>query len=321
MSFRTRCASARLAVIDGGSAAAGPRSQPRRRARARITKVACRMWARDGDTPHHSRQAHREGPVRHGSSTLAAVADTGNREPGPKSQKAAQNAPNCMPVRRRAECGTVERFVAGAKSSEHLLLAAFAGFLLSLVCPAAGPAQAPGVGVLQQERGGAERPGAGGSRPALRRSKAACHRPAATLRASTREAAALARKEQTARRELRAAQRTRLAPSAASAASSGTSTSRASRTRSRSSSGRPRWTRRSTAWRRPSRPPARLEMVLEQSTRREAAVSRRSGRRSRSRSRQAQIARDRVARRRRRPRAGAVRAHLPTSRRCGRSRR
>ena len=42
-----------------------------------------------GDTPHHSRQAHREGPVRHGSTTLAAVTDTGNREPGlnePKSR-------------------------------------------------------------------------------------------------------------------------------------------------------------------------------------------------------------------------------------------
>ena len=35
-----------------------------------------------GDTPHHSRQAHREGPVRHGSTTLASLADTGNREPG-----------------------------------------------------------------------------------------------------------------------------------------------------------------------------------------------------------------------------------------------
>src|SRR5262249_36044958 len=32
------------------------------------------------DTPHHSRQAHREGPARHRASTLPGVPDTGNTE-------------------------------------------------------------------------------------------------------------------------------------------------------------------------------------------------------------------------------------------------
>jgi 3D (Asp-Asp-Asp) domain-containing protein/peptidoglycan hydrolase CwlO-like protein len=89
------------------------------------------------------------------------------------------------------------------------LLAAFAGFLLSVVCPAAGPAQTPGVGVLQQRQAAlaAQEQAAVVQLYGLESRLSQARSDLAHLDA---RAAALTRKEQTARRELRAAQKTLL---------------------------------------------------------------------------------------------------------------
>ena len=116
MSFRTRCASARFAVIDGGSAATGSGSQPGDREGE--NHEGCLSYAgAHGDTPHHSRQAHREGPVRHGSTTLAAVTDTGNREPGlnePKSRAKRVQTDAAPRGSRRLDGGSHRRRLDGA---------------------------------------------------------------------------------------------------------------------------------------------------------------------------------------------------------------
>jgi cystine transport system substrate-binding protein len=90
------------------------------------------------------------------------------------------------------------------------LLAAFAGVLLSVVCPAAGPAQTPGVGVLQQRQAAlaAQEQAAVVQLYGLESRLSQARSDLAHLDA---RAAALTRKEQTARRELRAAQKTLLA--------------------------------------------------------------------------------------------------------------
>jgi 3D (Asp-Asp-Asp) domain-containing protein/peptidoglycan hydrolase CwlO-like protein len=90
------------------------------------------------------------------------------------------------------------------------LLAAFAGILLFLVCPAAGPAQSPGVGVLQQRQAAlaAEEQAAVVQLYGLESRLSQARSDLARLDA---RAAALTRREQTARRELRAARQTLLA--------------------------------------------------------------------------------------------------------------
>jgi cystine transport system substrate-binding protein len=90
------------------------------------------------------------------------------------------------------------------------LLAAFAGFLLSVVCPAAGPAQTPGVGVLQQRQAAlaTQEQAAVVQLYGLESRLSQARTDLARLDA---RAAALTRKEQTARRELRAAEKTLLA--------------------------------------------------------------------------------------------------------------
>jgi cystine transport system substrate-binding protein len=90
------------------------------------------------------------------------------------------------------------------------LLAALAGFLLSVVCPAAGPAQTPGVGVLQQRQAAlaAQEQAAVVQLYGLESRLSQARSDLTHLDA---RAAALTRKQQTARRELHAAQKTLLA--------------------------------------------------------------------------------------------------------------
>ena len=265
--------------------------------------------------PHHFRQAHREGPVRHGSTTLAPVADTGNREPGHKRAKIRAKrlqtdaAPRgsrrldggseraevpALPVPERAKVVRSARFVAGAKSPEHLPsgrvrgIPALPGLSRGRSGASAGRRRAPAA------PGGAGRPGAGGSRPALRPRKPPVtgpQRPRAPRRAGR------SAHPQGANRAPGVARRTEDAsrvPAPPRGAAPDTSTNMASRTRSRSSSARPRWTRRSNGLETARQTARASEMVLEQSRAAKRQITPVRARLA-VQVRQAQTARDRVA--------------------------
>ena len=110
ISFRTRCASARLAAICGwlgrrGTGQRGATPEATMQYEGRLPSAGAR-----GDTPHHSRQAHREGPVRH--EVHDPSSGRGHGQPRRSSNTRAKmwtKRDHFGPSRTRRRCGTVGR--------------------------------------------------------------------------------------------------------------------------------------------------------------------------------------------------------------------